>query len=316
MAQYLYGHPGHIAFLRWRMLNRKKVQGGTRNDQPLVLDTLFTEESPETNADAQASWELPMPFVEPQFWPDAQEYASLEELTQEDSNTQFTTLSSTAYLSPDYPASDMTDLTQPTAPFNYSSSSLSAALSLAAVSPSSTQLNSPIANHTSPAPVSNDIQFSNAGQANVSSLSAAVNSIQDHLIPATQSYLSPSPTSSSTPDLSALGSQDLSVPVPFDDHSPEACSPNYDAAVAEPESPSVQVTTYPTPGPSPVIDESAHLVSEQHSSPEPAAPRHYRTTTEKKKVVIGKGATNKKSPRTIVKGGPPRLSASLPASDK
>ncbi|KAI0095277.1 hypothetical protein BDY19DRAFT_917081 [Irpex rosettiformis] len=299
---------------RWRMLNRKKAQGGLRNDHSQTSDTLLAGGPTESNADVPSNWNPSVSFQEPTFWDatDTQQYPPSTDLTQEDSASQFAAIPSSAYLSPDYSVSEMPEHVQPSVPFNYSSSSLSAALSLAAVSPSSTHMNSPITNQTSPFPLVNDTQFLNAGQGSISSQSSV---LQEHLIPATQSYLSPSPTSSSSPDLSALGSQDLTVPIPFDDSSPETYSPNYDSAVGGSQPPIIEVTTtYPTPVASPIIDESMPFAPEQDHPAEQAAARHYRTSTEKR-LAESKTASPKKSSRHSVKGGPPRLSASLPASD-
>ena len=294
------------------MLNRKKAQSSSRNDPPPAQDNSLAEGLTEPDAEAHSSWSLSVPFPETSYWDTTgtQQYGSPTELTQEDSTDPYATIPSGTFLSTDY--SDQVRHVQPSVPFNFSSSSLSAALSLAAVSPSSTHMNSPISSQTSPMPFVNDTQFSNAHQRSIPSLSSVV---QDHLIPPTQSYLSPSPTSSSSPDLSALGSQDLSVPIPFDNPSPEDCSPNYDSAASDPQPPSIEVTTYPTPVPSPIIEVPVPFTPGQDHSPDQTASRHYRTSAEKK-LAESKAISAKKSSRTSVKGGPPRLSASLPAIDK
>ncbi|KAI0706054.1 hypothetical protein BC835DRAFT_1311893 [Cytidiella melzeri] len=303
---------------RWRMLERKKAQNSNRKENTVVLDTHYAADSEEQSSVLlPPTWDLPPPYVGSPYWDtDNEPFVPPAELMQEESPGQFQPLPSTAYLSPVFPSIPDAPEYQEPAPFRFTSSSLSAALSLSSLSPSSTHAGSPTANRLLEAQVAYSTQPPNDGSAQDCSSSPIAATRQPQIIPSAQEHHSSSSSSSSSPDLSALGSQDLSLPVPFEDYQRESCALNHGAKAFEPRPTRAEESSYAISGLSPVGDDPLQISTEREQSPEQDPARHYRTPAEKKKAADGKiTTTEKRVPRHSIKGGLPRLCASLPASD-
>lgn len=309
-----------LSFFRWRMLERRKAHTAHVNDHNVSPPAdQPTPESDNSSTAMPPPWDLGMSYIDPTgFWPSDTQYAS----PAEESND--IPLHPSAYLSPHY-SGDLepgeiieafpTRPPTPPPPFQFTSSSLSSALSLSAISPSTAYVGSPtnirVPEISINNIISNHIHCSNTTQSQVSSSTAFAGEVGQtsphHL------YNPPSPRYS--PDLSALGSQDISVPVPFDDTQHE-CNSTYDTAVPESQVPRDEVQSYPTPEASPHLDESsATLASPAHAQEVDRDPtRHYRTPAQKKKAAELKTTSGVK--KSNQKNALPRLSASLPASSE
>lgn len=280
------------------------------------------------------TWDFPgtMTFAEgSEYWPGPpQQYVPPPALIHDDLSGQL--LASSGYPLPQYDDLEQGEIREDfsTAPFQFTSSSLSSALSLSAVSPSTAYAGSPpysYINHYQEVSVNNshnNTHAPNSPHSHVPSSSCSPLSGANEQAPPALVYNPPSPRYS--PDLSALGSQDISVPVPFDDTQQQIqctlnCNINPCDKAAEP--PRSQTQSYPTPEASPHIDSSSPTLAgspgQTHADSQKEVsqinPQHYRTPAQKRKAQasIKSNAGIKKS---ASKNGIPRLSASLPASSE
>ncbi|KAI0344158.1 hypothetical protein BDW22DRAFT_1344257 [Trametopsis cervina] len=300
---------------RWRMLDRRKIP--SPNGPTRVPEIIEPAVSSEPTQMLSQDWDVPMDFIETQpYWDtDTQPYTSPTDMMQSDLS-EYQQTHSAVYLSPDYSTtSDLSPL-HPLVPFQSSSSSLSSALSLSAISPSSAYAGSPISNRIPEIQVANRTPTSNSGSSLVSPYPiATVDSRPQHASP-DQTYRPSSPrsNSSSSPDLSALGTQDLSIPVPFDDTHPQTYPSAFESSMSELQQTSPEARSYPTPLPSPTMEGLTQPSVEDNQISRNDPTRHYRTPAQKRAADSKDPSSAKKGGRVSAKNGPPRLSASLPAT--
>lgn len=278
-----------------------------------------TEESDNPTATLAQPWDIEMSYIDAtEFWTTDAQYAHPPTIIQQESNDIH--LHPSTYLSSHYSGDlepgeiieGFPSESTPPPPFQFTSSSLSSALSLSAISPSTAYVSSPIVARVSEVTANcNNIQSLNLSHSQASSSITFADDVEQTTAP--QVYSPPSPRSS--PDLSALGAQVISVPVPFDDTLRE-CDSTYDNVTSDSHHTQDEAQCYPTPDASPHLDQTAQtLANPVHTQEEARNPsRHYRTPAQKKKVTELKASSGVK--KSTQKNGMPRLSASLPASSE
>lgn len=192
----------------------------------------------------------------------------------------------------DYYTSQSNPQNSPPPPFNFSSSSLRAALELPAVSPVTPYL-------PTPAPS----QAMELSPPSYPDASPQVNH------PPT---LHPTPVAgpSSLPevsnDLASLGSTIIQVPVPFMDDPPET-GRTQEQIIPESQTAAREAASYPTPASSPAVEDTASLAAPSPYIPGQDPLRHYRTDADKARDP----AVSRRKPKDP---GPPRLSSKLPVT--
>lgn len=198
-------------------------------------------------------------------------------------------------------------------PFNPESSSLHAALSISAVSPSSSYLSTPVACQHQ------ELHGHSAGSSREQGLLTPHPSVSEppldtELVPEVRRTEVRDEEAGSDLNLSSLGCTNIAVPVPFPDSSQDGLDVPRDT---EPTSIRASTESYPTPQPSPTTEASPlnpPPTPETSGSQEQDPLRHYRTAAEKRKAAATKTKTVRRKVRE--EGPPPRLSASLPVNPK
>ncbi|EKM60799.1 uncharacterized protein PHACADRAFT_246943 [Phanerochaete carnosa HHB-10118-sp] len=301
---------------RWRMLERKKASTAQRRGQsstvalpsvpsmssiPQPIDQALADPSTWEHIaymNSEAYWEpetaYPSPYHMQESLPDS--FVHQEAVYPEYSPAQTQVVPET-FCSPNQRSP------QPLPPFNYASSSLSSALSLPNASPSTSYLPTPESTRSVELrKLILDSSFETPPSVTQPTDSGST-AIVD--LPLTTHH---------SPDLSSLGSTEISVPVPFPD-SPQLSSHGEADTIVSPH-PSIDTDTdaYPTPLSSPVGEYPAEVSDTASPSPSTTDQRpegYYRTPQQKRKMLVeAKPATARK--KTRVEGPPPRLSANLP----
>lgn len=281
-----------------------------------------------TSIPPQAWMQAQNPYVEAtDYWdPDPSQFSPSDMMLRDDM-TDHLAIPGPEFLPPHYSTTSeppelqdsLHDRPPPTPPpFQFTSSSLSSALSLPAVSPSSAYVSSPLTTRPIEHPPT-----SNPSPSHSSNHDETPISIDPMPVAADRHELDTSQTIDAangvcmqySPDLSALGSPELAIAVPFSDvrqsHSPQRESAAIDMLAA-----AAADRAYPTPEASPQTQPPIQITETQPQGPEKDPSRHYRTDAQKE-------AAQRKRPPTIKRkvvhkedGPPRRLSATLPASSE
>ncbi|KIP06925.1 hypothetical protein PHLGIDRAFT_106353 [Phlebiopsis gigantea 11061_1 CR5-6] len=315
---------------RWRYLERERQKTANRSDMsfighyPILPSIPDLPEQGQLSQPAEPPW-APIPYLEQAYWePSPSSYPSPSVIMQDSLPGDMSTHES-LYLSPEYSphyspvqshdfhdshmysirARDPTPPHVP--PFNPESSSLHAALSISAVSPSSSYLSTPVASQH------RELHSSGTSTSREQGLLTPQPSISEPDPEPTLDVRHPEVRhKEDVSDLIpiSLGCTNITVPVPFSDCSQGGLDATPDR---DPASTRTSTESYPTPQASPTTEASPLNHTPETSVPQEQDPlRHYRSAAEKRKAAAVKPKVVRR--KTREEGPPPRLSASLPVN--